>query len=350
MVPYGINIVLYGTIFKTSDFNIFFRTYGKIEIQMTSISACMQSASNDLGRSNKRQCFYSGTTEHPVYVDYFPTLVGEAAKLPIIMLHGGFHTGAGYISTPDGRSGWAHYFAKRGHEVYVPDWPGHGRSPASNTFATLSTLEVAESINVLLKHIGRAIVFAHSAAGPIAWWMAENSPLLVAAIVGIAPGPPANIQKSLPDDPIAIAKLQYDQNAGCPIYSPQNKPVWVSRDFIRQFWASSPKFPKDAFETYASSIVPESASILNERFHIGGKGLSLANPEVVSERPVLIVTGELDPRHSKMIDFQLAEFLNAKHLWLPQVGVLGNGHMLMIETNSDEIADLIGNWLRENLL
>jgi pimeloyl-ACP methyl ester carboxylesterase len=124
----------------------------------------------------------------------------------------------------------------------------------------------------------------------------------------------------------------------------------VSRDFIRQFWASSPKFPKDAFEAYASSIVPESASILNERFHIGGNGLSLANPEVVSERPVLIVTGELDPRHSKMIDFQLAEFLNAKHLWLPQVGVLGNGHMLMIETNSDEIADLISNWLRENLL
>ncbi len=317
---------------------------------MTLAGTALQSpiAFSDSGKT--RQCFYSGTSEHPIYVDVVPALNSGTPKLPVVMLHGGFHTGSGYLTTPDGRPGWAHHFAERGHEVYVPDWPGHGRSPSDQEFATLSTVNIARSIDMLLQDIGRAIVLAHSAAGPIAWWVAGKSPSLVAAIVGIAPGPPANIQQPLPDDPCAIAELQHDQTAGCPIYSPQNKPVWVDRDFIKRFWANSPKFPQHAFETYARSIVPESAAVLNERFHIGGKGLSVTNPKEVSDRPVLIVTGELDPRHPKEIDAQLAVFLNADHLWLPQVGVLGNGHMLMLETNSDEIACLISAWLEKNSL
>jgi pimeloyl-ACP methyl ester carboxylesterase len=302
------------------------------------------------GQHCGRQCFYAGTREHPVYVDFFPAVESEAVRLPVVMLHGGFHTGSGYLTTPDERPGWAHHFSQRGHHVYVPDWPGHGRSPASKDFARLSTRDIAQSLNAMLQSIGPAILFAHSAAGPIAWWIAGESPSLVAAIVGIAPGPPANIQQPLPDDPIAIAALKNSQAAGCPIYSPQDRPVWVDRDFIQTFWANSPNFPQQAFEAYARSIVPESATVLNERFHIGGKGLSIANPDLVSDRPVLIVTGELDPRHPREVDARLAEFLSAEHLWLPQVGVTGNGHMLMLETNSDEIARLIGTWLAKNSL
>ena len=35
---------------------------------------------------------------------------------PIIMVHGGSQTGSGFISTPDGREGWATYCA------ITPDW------------------------------------------------------------------------------------------------------------------------------------------------------------------------------------------------------------------------------------
>ncbi len=296
------------------------------------------------------RCFYSGTAGHPVYVDVLaPGGVGNP-KLPIVMLHGGFHTGSGYLATPDGRAGWASFFAAKGHTVYVPDWPGHGRSPVGQDFAALSTRDIAQSMAVLLEDVGPAIIFAHSASGPIAWWLAAERPALVVAVVGIAPGPPANIQQPLPDDSEAIAKLRYDQAAGCPIYSPPSAPVWVDREFIRTFWASSPRFPHEAFEAYARSIVPESATVLNERFHIGGKGLSISSIEAFAARPVLIVTGELDPRHPRAVDASVAAFLGAKHLWLPDVGVLGNGHMLMLETNSDEIAELISEWLAKQSL
>jgi hypothetical protein len=32
-------------------------------------------------------------------------------------------------------------------------------------------------------------------------------------------------------------------------------------------------------------------------------------------------------------------------VWLPARGISGNGHMLMIEDNSDELAAMIMNWL-----
>ena len=118
---------------------------------------------------NLRDCFYSGTATHPMYVDYFRAASGSRELLPIVMLHGGFHTGSIYLTTPDGRQGWAPYFSLRGHDVYVVDWPGHGRSPASDQFSNLSIRDIAEALQVLLDDVGPAIVFAHSAAGPIAW-------------------------------------------------------------------------------------------------------------------------------------------------------------------------------------
>lgn len=290
-------------------------------------------------------CFYSGTAEHPVYVDFLAPAPAARPRRPIVMLHGGFHTGSAYLATPDGRQGWAPYFARLGHPVHVADWPGHGRSPANRNFATLSLAEIGESLAVLVDEVGPAIIMAHSAAGPLAWWIAEKLPERVAAIVGIAPGPPANIQKALPDDPQAIEALGSDESLGCPVYSPLGAPVYVDIDFVRRFWANGRRFPKDAIEPYAKSIVAESAKVLNQRFNIGGAGLGLAGPDVVAGRPILVVTGDSDPRHPRAVDDAVAAYFGADRLWLADAGISGNGHMLMMEDNSEEIAGLIAQWL-----
>jgi pimeloyl-ACP methyl ester carboxylesterase len=292
-----------------------------------------------------RSCFYSGTDENPIYVDHIPARSAATTKDPIVMLHGAFHTGAAYLTTPDGREGWAPYFASRGHDVYVVDWPGHGRSPSNENFSKLSTEKIARSIAVLVDEIGPAIVLAHSAGGPLAWWIADNFPDKVAAVVGIAPGPPANIQKPLPDDPASIEALRFDQSVGCPVYSRLDKPAYVNLDFIRNFWANGARFPKEAIEVYSKSIVGESARVLNERFNIGGEGVKISGPGIVSQRPILIVTGDSDLRHPREVDGAVARYFGADSLWLADEGIIGNGHMLMIEDNSAEIAALIAVWL-----
>lgn len=295
---------------------------------------------------NELLTFESGDAEHPVFVRCIKPRNSLRQRLPVVMLHGGFHSGAAYMQCPDGRPGWAYSFAERGHCVYVPDWPGHGQSPGIEHIADLGTLDIACAISRLLETTGQAILLAHSAAGPIAWWLAEHRTELVAAIVGIAPGSPANLLPVLSDDPQAIALLHNDANAGFPVYSPPGKPVVVDSSFIRAFWANSPLFPSEYLQEYARTVVPESPRLLNERFNIGGKGLRLSQEHQVGKRPILIVTGELDLRHPKSTDEKLARYLGADHLWLPDIGIRGNGHMLMLEQNSDDIAAVLTHWLQ----
>lgn len=289
-------------------------------------------------------CLYSGTHENPVYADRLAPRTAHAGK-PVVMIHGGGHTGSCYLATPDGRPGWAPIFAAAGREVFVPDWPGHGRSPAGADFPRLGSRDVAEALLVLLDEIGPCVLVVHSASGPFAWWMAERRPDLIAGIVGLAPGPPANLQRDLPDDPAAIAGLRADAAAGHPVHSPEDRAVRFDAGFAAAYWANAPRFPKAAFERYRRGIVPESARILNERFNIGGRGLKLDDPANLARTPILIVTGEHDPRHPRAVDEETARYLGAEFVWLPDCGVAGNGHLLMIEDNSAQLAALALAWL-----
>ena len=61
-------------------------------------------------------------------VDHLPTCfemltpATGSTKPPVVMIHGGAHTGACYLATPDDRPGWAHVFVAAGYQVVVPDW------------------------------------------------------------------------------------------------------------------------------------------------------------------------------------------------------------------------------------
>ncbi len=305
----------------------------------------MRGSAGSPARAGAR-CLYSGTPERPIYADIVAAAPDVALRHPVVMVHGGCHTGACYIATPDGREGWAGRFARDGHDVYSVDWPGHGRSPSCTDLPKLGTREIAQSIRVLLEAIGPAVLLVHSASGPMAWWIAENAPSSVAAILGIAPGAPANILPVLPDDPDEVAKLRDDASLGCPVMMPEDRPVEVGEAFMRAYWANAPRFPAHAFRSYARGIVPESARLFNERFNIGGRGLAIADPANLA-MPKLIVTGDLDPRHPREMDQATAHYVGAEFVWLPDRGIHGNGHMTMIEDNSDEIAGLLLAWLHD---
>jgi pimeloyl-ACP methyl ester carboxylesterase len=73
--------------------------------------------------------------------------------------------------------------------------------------------------------------------------------------------------------------------------------------------------------------------------------LRIGNPAALSAHPILIVTGDTDPRHPRAVDEATARYLGAEFVWLPERGIAGNGHMPMCEDNSDEIAVLIVVWL-----
>jgi pimeloyl-ACP methyl ester carboxylesterase len=283
---------------------------------------------------------------HPGLRAVFPAR-GETVRTPLVFVHGGAHTGACYIETPDGRLGWAPYLAQHGRIGYVYDWPGRGNRAPDDAFAELSLADVARDLAELLATIGPAVLVTHSMGGVVGWRTAEIARASVAGIVAIAPGPPANLQAPL--DAAAIAELQRDEvayaRAGRPLAHPETAAIAVPRALVAQVWSNSDRFPHHAEDVYVGTIVPESARAMNERNNLHGSGIAVAGAEVFAGLPILVVTGDQDPRHPRETDEAVAAFTGADFIWLPDAGLTGHGHMQMIEHGNLAIADLFETWL-----
>ena len=70
-------------------------------------------------------------TTGQMYVQY--QLPVSPKHLPVVMIHGGALSGQAYETTPDGRMGWNEYFLRAGRPVYLVDQAGRGRSGVDAT-------------------------------------------------------------------------------------------------------------------------------------------------------------------------------------------------------------------------
>lgn len=279
-----------------------------------------------------------------------PAAPHVARKTPMLFVHGGSHTGACYVETPDGRSGWAPYAAAHGRDAFVVDWPGRGNSPATVPFAAMSMQAVADAVAATLTEIGPAVLVTHSMGGVIGWRAAEMNPRNVAAIVAIAPGPPANLQPAL--DATEIARIRDAEPErwaalGRPAALAEGQPAPVVRETALAMWANSERFPHAAVEAYLAGLVPESPRAMNERSNFNGSGLRIAGPESLAGIPIVVITGDQDPRHPRIADEKIAQYFGADFIWLADRGLRGHGHLMMIEHGHDVIADIFLTWLDE---
>lgn len=270
---------------------------------------------------------------------------GAPAKTPIVFVHGGSHDGASFLQTPDGRPGWAVFAARRGYPAYAIDWAGHGRSPAGADLARVSLATVARGVVAVIESIGRVILVTHSMGGVVGWRAAALAGQNIEAIVAIAPGPPAELQPAVTAADIERIAADEHFSGRRPYIVSEDGPVIVSREQAREVWANSTQFPHASFEAYYNSLVPCSARALNERNNIDGAGITAGSPAALAGIPILVVTGDEDPRHPRAADEAIARHFGAEFMWLPDAGLPGHGHMQMIETGHDAIADFFLTWL-----
>ena len=285
--------------------------------------------------------FFVGNEPYPMYVEYFIPAT-PTHKTPIVLVHGCCTTGAGFVSTPDGREGWAMYLVRHGWKTYVVDMPGHGRSPMPPEYPTMSLLRVVDANVELLTKIGRSVFIVHSIGGMVGWKLCETLPDRVAAIVAVAPVPPANMPKG--SFPAATAISQSFTSSVVGTYLPEDKPAWFRLEVAKQAFASARLFPVGAMDQYYASLVPESARAINELLNKGGMGLT-ADPRKFANVPKVIITGDQDPRHPRAVDAQTAHFLGAEHIYLADVGMSGHGHPMYLDQDNQKVAQLIIDWL-----
>lgn len=272
-------------------------------------------------------------------------------KPPVVMIHGGAHTGACYLETASGRPGWAHRFVAAGYPVVVPDWPGTGRSgyvPPDQLTGTL----VCNGLARLVAGLGEpAIVVTHSMSGAFGWKLLERCGPAIMRLVAVALGPPGNIQ---PVAHVAEETAEHVTVHGTTNYVlSRHAPFVATAAFARsKLIGSSRHFPAERADRYAAMLQPIAARLLHERLNLAGSQVRVDDPGCLAGKPVLMLTGTEDVDHPRAVDAALAEWLRVQgaevdHIYLGDIGLHGNGHMMMLEENSDVIADLIIARLRE---
>jgi pimeloyl-ACP methyl ester carboxylesterase len=337
---------------------------------------------------------YAGTgaqrrLEGHMYVQVFEPAV-KRHPWPVVMVHGNSQSGNNYTGTIDGRPGWAQDFAARGFTVYVVDQVGRARSgtfparygeygePAMSlvellarapdtTFPTarlntqwpdkgvagepyfdqfmaqqmpsIRDVVKIEELNLaahlaLLDKIGPAILIEHSQAGVFGWKVADTRPDLVKALVAIEPNGP----------PFYNLDLPY-QNAPAPAGTPWYR---YTNNLLRP-WGLT-RLPL----TFAPPTDTPPASLLQAQADGPDRvpcylqaGTPRTLPQLAKVK-IALITAEASFRTAS--DHCNAAFLRQAgvpldHIRLADIGVRGNGHMMMLEKNSSEVAGVIMQWL-----
>ena len=77
-----------------------------------------------------------GNTAHVDHANVLYMTPEQDNGNPIVYLHGYGQSRMGWLTTPDGRDGWAQIFLRYGHAAYLVDQPGRGEAGAATSMTT----------------------------------------------------------------------------------------------------------------------------------------------------------------------------------------------------------------------
>ena len=265
------------------------------------------------------------------YAQYFLP-ANRRGAVPLLLWHGGGLTGVSFETTPDGRPGWLNYFVRQGWDTYNADATERGR-------AGFAPPEVFNTAPIFLTRTDPYERFR----------------------IGAGAG-------SYSDDPARrkpLAGNQFPMQA-YDAFTRQFVPRWLSTDdaitnaYIAMLDRVGPcvlvvHSQGGLFAFRAAQARPDKvkAIVAVEPAGFGYEDKAAALKDI----PILAVYGDyfdVDKRWATIRENGM-RFYSAiekaggrgKVVNLPEVGIKGNSHMLIMDRNSDEVAALIQRWLAE---
>lgn len=268
----------------------------------------------------------------------------------IVFIHGGGGQGCEFLSTPDGRPGWAQYFLSLGFAVYIVDRTGHGRSHFS--------AELGDPVNLLNYELVQDL-FTHpkvKISGPLAD-LAKNWPqgdeVLDQFMAGIGPVI-GSLEKTEMFARQAGAELLQRIGPSILITHSMGGPCgWVIADecpeFVKGIISIEPLGPplSEPFKGLGALKCGVTASPLKHNTD------QTQADNALKRIPISVVTGEasfMNAADPLTVEYLTQHGFRAEHIALAQHGIHGNGHFMIGETNSDDIAQLLVEWIKEKVI
>jgi hypothetical protein len=308
---------------------------------------------------------------------------------PVIMVHGSTHTGAALESTPDGREGWFPYFVRKGVSTYVVDQSGRGRSGFDQSVLHEAEAKMlagdVKAAAELIPNFGRI-----TDNGAWTAWFGHLLPAGSNITNGTLfphggsndPEKPTDGRPHVaPKFPLASVSEYYKQlvpnaevtlpGSTCPTCTPQNLSpanTWTPMNLallVERLGGAiiATHSHSGIMGHHAARILKEKGklSLLKGLITIEGgcslpqSGLAAADFDAI---PYLALKGDytatsaqcqetVDAINKRRADKQGSA--RAEYMKLDEMGILGVTHMMMLDSNSNQIADLMIDWVNKNV-
>ena len=280
-----------------------------------------------------------------MYVQY---RIPPAAKaVPVVMVHGSNHSGVTYETTPDGREGWGTYFVRKGFPVYVVDHSGRGRSgfdptPFNQARDAPGTTKPAALPTLFFGTHERAWINFRLGPSYGVPFPGLQFPLeaLDQYVMQLVPNSETTLKGGAANTVSALSALL--DRIGPAVVIVHSQSGVFGLDLVRK----------------RSSLVKALISVEG-----GCDGFTAADAKsFFTNVPVVSGWGDYSVGARNTVNgdkrregcAQAARYMReaggrASVLMLPEIGIPGNSHMLMMDRNNLQIADVLQKWIDENV-
>jgi pimeloyl-ACP methyl ester carboxylesterase len=286
----------------------------------------------------------------PVSGTYYETLgAGSAGRPPWLMLHGGSGTGAVFRLTADGRPGWADSLASRGdHQVWLVDYPGVGRSVSVDALGVDYDAAVDGVVRLLRDVIGRPVILlGHSIGGSVAWKVAELARPYVHGVLGIAAASPGNLQPEaevVSDDGRNVTVMH---ESGLEITVGIDRMFVTPKEFVIGQWVTpTSRLDPEHVPAFLKAVGPTPPRMVLQRLGALGGIPPITDTGSFAGLWIRLVVAPNDPLHTREHTEPMAALFrewgaDVEIVDLAGLGIDGNGHFMLSESNSDDVLAVI---------
>ncbi len=269
-----------------------------------------------------------------MYVQYVK-LAQPKARYPLLLWHGGGLTGVTWETKPDGQPGWQLFFLRAGHDVYVSDAVERGRA----SWARYPEIFTSEPLFRTKKQ---------------AW-----EDFRIGAVGSYKLNPAERV--ALPGQLFPLEAFDQFFKQGVPRWASTDAQIQAAYNQLVQKVCPCVVLTHSQggnFGFNAALAAPDKVKALISVEPSGAPKPEAAAGGKLKAVPHLVVWGDFIAQSAVWTRFVPASQGYAAALraeggvadwWeLPKLGVTGNGHMLMMDKNSDRIAALIQKWMADN--
>jgi hypothetical protein len=293
-----------------------------------------------------------------MYVEYQRPLI-RRGSYPLVIVHGCCLSSKSWQTTPDGRMGWQEYFVRQGFDVYLGEQVSRGRSgfnalpyqkvlvgdapPSSNPPILIATDAFAWR------------VFRWGDFNTLTPFPDEQFPMNT---VGVGPGATLtfynqvipDLNSTLPNVPPGCANGTCTPTNPEAVYSTPAAMAQLANDLsgaILMGHSQSSGYPTMAALQKGSKGVRGIIQLETGCFG----NLNSADIAILKNIPILVMVADhfSTPQPSPTCVTEMQQINGAggdmTFISLPAIGIHGNSHMMMLDRNNLEVADVLIDWI-----